>query len=139
MGYALVLPDSLADPPESICHQRGGSDEVHGGAEAAGRQVSLVLDGAVAANRRHILRHGEGVWCGVNWSVGLVMRSCEVAASRPQLTGVERLAFTRLHNDIKLIHELARPCSRDQPPTWSLKSGRRKCGNWHTRKRETLP
>jgi hypothetical protein len=79
MGYALVLPDPLAHPPESICHQRGGSEEVHGGAEAAGGQVSLVLDGAVAANRRHILRHGEGVWCGVNGLVGLGMRSREVA------------------------------------------------------------
>jgi hypothetical protein len=85
MGYALVLADPLADPPEPICHQRGRSEEVHGGAEAAGGQVSLVLDGAVAADRRHILRHGEGVWCGVNWSVRLGMRSREVAREHDRL------------------------------------------------------
>jgi hypothetical protein len=88
-----VLPDALSNPPESICHQRSGSDEVHGGTEAAGGQISLVLDGTVAANRRHILRHGEDVWCGVNWSVGLVMRSREVAASRSRMTRVKRLAL----------------------------------------------
>lgn len=68
--YALVLPYALADPPESICHDRGGSDEVHSGAEATGGQISLVLNGAVAAARRHILRHGEDVCCGGNGSVG---------------------------------------------------------------------
>jgi hypothetical protein len=72
--YALVLPDTLAHPPESVCHQRGGSYEVHAGAEAAGGQIALVLDGAVAAGRRHILRHGELVCCGVNGSVGLGKR-----------------------------------------------------------------
>lgn len=57
--YALVLPDALADPPESICHQQRGSGKVHGGAETTDGQISLVLNGAVAAARRHILRHSE--------------------------------------------------------------------------------
>lgn len=68
--YALVLPNTLADPPKSVCHQRGGSNEIHGGAESPGGQVALVLDGAVAADRRHILRHGDLVFCGVNGSIG---------------------------------------------------------------------
>ena len=80
-----MLFNALANPPEAVCHERSRSGEVHGRTEAAGGQVSLVLDGAVAADRRHILRHDEGVCCGVNWSVGLVMRSREVAASRARL------------------------------------------------------
>ena len=66
--YALVLPDSLADSPESVCHKCSRSEEVRSGAEAAGGQVALVLDGAVATGRWHILRHGEGVVRGVNGS-----------------------------------------------------------------------
>jgi hypothetical protein len=42
-----VLPNSLSDPPETICHEHAGSEPVHGGAEAASGQVALVLDGAV--------------------------------------------------------------------------------------------
>ena len=85
-----MLPDSLADPPESICHQCSGSEEVHGGAEAAGGQVALVLDGAVAAGRRHILRHGECVRCGVNGSgrgreLDLRLRSFAASNREPRL------------------------------------------------------
>ena len=53
----LVLPDSLSNPPESVCHERRGSEKVCGGAEASYGQVALVLYGAVAARWRHILRH----------------------------------------------------------------------------------
>jgi hypothetical protein len=53
-----VLPDALAHPPETICHKRGCSDEVGGRPEAANGQIALVLDGIIAASRRHILRHG---------------------------------------------------------------------------------
>lgn len=56
--HILVLPDSLSDPPESPGHQCGSSEEVYGGTEAPSREIALVLDGAVAARWRHILRHG---------------------------------------------------------------------------------
>jgi hypothetical protein len=62
-----VLPNSLSDPPETICHEHAGSDQVHGGAEAASGQVALVLDGAVAADRRHILGHGGRLVFVVQW------------------------------------------------------------------------
>ena len=53
-----MFPDSLSNSPESICHQRGRSEEVYSRAEAASGKVALVLYGAVATTRRHILRHG---------------------------------------------------------------------------------
>lgn len=57
--YALVLLDALADAPEAVGHQRRDAHDVGGRAEPAHRQVALVLDGGVAALRRHVLRHRE--------------------------------------------------------------------------------
>lgn len=62
-----MLPDTLANPPESVCHECRGSDNVCGGTEASNRQVALVLDGAVAALWRHILRHDGRLCSWFNW------------------------------------------------------------------------
>jgi hypothetical protein len=68
-AHILVLPDTLSDPPETICHQHTRSDEVHGGPEASSRQVALVLYGAVAAGWRHVLRHSGRLLFVVQWVV----------------------------------------------------------------------
>jgi hypothetical protein len=73
-----VLPDSLSNPPEAICHQHAGSEQVHGGAEAASGQVALVLDGTVAADRRHILRHSERLVFVVQWVFEVCRRRGDV-------------------------------------------------------------
>jgi uncharacterized Zn-binding protein involved in type VI secretion len=64
--HVLALPDSLTNSPETVGHQHSGSEEVHSGAEAANGEVALVLYGAVAARRRHILRHGGQLVRGLN-------------------------------------------------------------------------
>ncbi|KAF1839641.1 hypothetical protein BDW02DRAFT_575279 [Decorospora gaudefroyi] len=66
----LVLPNALSNPPKSICHECRGSEDVHGRPEAASGQVALVLDGAIAARRRHILRHGGRCMFVAQWVVG---------------------------------------------------------------------
>jgi hypothetical protein len=66
LADVLVLPDSLANSPEAVCHNRSGSEDVDSGAEAADGEVALVLDGAVAARRRHILRHDGQLVRGFN-------------------------------------------------------------------------
>lgn len=76
-----MLPDALPNSPKAICHERGGAEDVNSGPEAASREVSLVLDGAVAARRRHILRHLEGVGRRINSFVGVVMRKRAVGAA----------------------------------------------------------
>lgn len=63
----LVLSDALSHSPESICHQPSHSNDVYGGSEAANGQVALVLDGAVAAGWRHILRHGGQLLFVAQW------------------------------------------------------------------------
>ena len=57
LSHILVLSDALSHPPETICHQDACSDQVDGRSEAASGEVALVLYGAIAAGRRHILRH----------------------------------------------------------------------------------
>lgn len=57
----LLLPYALTKPPEPVCHDARDCDEVVGGSEAADWEVSAILDGVVAARRRHILRH-DGRW-----------------------------------------------------------------------------
>ena len=64
--HVLVLSDSLANSPEAVCHNRSGSEDVDGRTEAANGEVALVLDGAVAARRRHILRHDGQLVRGFN-------------------------------------------------------------------------
>lgn len=53
-----MLPDSLSNSPESVCHENAAANEVHGRSEAAHGEVALVLDGVVPAHGGHILRHG---------------------------------------------------------------------------------
>jgi hypothetical protein len=65
-AHVLVLPDSLAKSPEAVCHNRSGSDDVHGGAESTDGEVALVLYGVVAARRRHVLRHDGQLVRGFN-------------------------------------------------------------------------
>jgi hypothetical protein len=74
----LVLPDSLPNPPETICHQHARSDEVHGWSEAASGEVALVLNGAVAAGRRHILRHGGRSLIAAQWVFKVCLRCGDV-------------------------------------------------------------
>lgn len=76
----LVFPNALSNPPESVCHKSGGSEKVHGRPEAASGEIALVLNGAIAARRRHILRHGGRVCGGVQlrmewWWVVVRLRS----------------------------------------------------------------
>jgi hypothetical protein len=66
LGHALPFPHTLPELVESECHDGGGQTEIDGRPEAASGQISLVLDGAVAAHGRHILRHGDCVCGGVN-------------------------------------------------------------------------
>ena len=77
-----MLPDSLSNPPEAVCHQHARSDEVYGRPEAAGGQVALVLYGAVAAAWRHILRHG-GRLCSWFNGVTKACRRCGVVSEAP--------------------------------------------------------
>lgn len=55
--HLLVLPYALADLPEAIGHDKTNTKKVDGGAESTSGKVSFVLDGVVAARRRHVLRH----------------------------------------------------------------------------------
>lgn len=57
---SLVLSHSLSKSPEAVCHDAGGGCEVPGRSEAAHGEVSAVLDGLVAADGRHVLRHDCG-------------------------------------------------------------------------------
>lgn len=78
-----MLPNSLSYPPESVCHDCCGAEKVDGGSEAANGEVSLILDGAVAAGWRHVLRHLNGGCGGFNWLLDVVvMRMDEVAGAR---------------------------------------------------------
>lgn len=65
--HILVLPDSLSNPPESVCHEYARSNEVHGRSEAANGEVALVLDGIVPAHGGHILRHCGRCGAGAQW------------------------------------------------------------------------
>ena len=78
----LVFSYSLPNSPESVGHECRCSEEVGGWAEVASRKVALVLDGAIAARGRHILRHLERVVGDINWFGEFVMRSREVGAQR---------------------------------------------------------
>lgn len=59
----LLLSDSLANTPESVCADGANCDKVGGRAEATSGQVATVLHGLVAAGWRHVLRHGCGGVC----------------------------------------------------------------------------
>ena len=65
--HLLVLPNSLSDPPESVCHEYACSDEVHGRSEAANGQIALVLDGVVPAHGGHILGNCRRCGAGAQW------------------------------------------------------------------------
>lgn len=71
-----MLPDSLPNPPEPICHECAHSNNVHGWPETASGEVALVLHGAVAAGGRHILRHDGRLYSRFNGGVS----SCAVDA-----------------------------------------------------------
>lgn len=86
-----MLANSLANPPEAVGHKRSGTGEVGGGAEATGGKVALVLDGAVAADGRHILRHDGGMCLGLNASSKRSMRSGEVRGARESCPGLGAL------------------------------------------------
>lgn len=62
----LVLANALADAVEAVRHDATHDGEVGGGPEAARGQIALVLDGLVAADGRHVLRHccGADSTCG---------------------------------------------------------------------------
>lgn len=76
----LVLPDSLSNPPESVCHEYAGAEQVDGGSEAANGEVALVLDGVVPAHGGHILRHcgrsGSRGGLSFNWVGGVPLAGC---------------------------------------------------------------
>lgn len=65
---SLVLPNSLPNAPEPICHNARDAEEIVGGTETADGEIAAVLDGFVAAGWRHVLRHvgrcarGVGGW-----------------------------------------------------------------------------
>lgn len=65
-----MLPNALPHSPKAVCHDRGGSKEIYSWSETPSGQAALVLDGAVAARGRHVLRHGDGVRYDVNGWVG---------------------------------------------------------------------
>lgn len=68
--HILVLPDSLSYPPETVGHECGRAEQVHGGSEAAHGEVALVLDGVVPAHGGHILRHCGRSLCSCGGSMG---------------------------------------------------------------------
>lgn len=95
LGYrSLLLSNSLSNLVETVRADTSDGNQVVGRAEATDRKVAAVLDGLVAADRRHILRHvwrtgelerssadsGEGR-CGEKRNGLMTPGVCEVAAS----------------------------------------------------------
>ena len=64
MQCSLLFPNTLSDSVEAVAADGAHCDQVVGRAEAANRQVAAVLHGLVAAGRRHVLRHIDGMELG---------------------------------------------------------------------------
>jgi len=82
MNHARLLPYTLPVFVETEGHDCECQAEVNRRSKAAGGQIALVLDGAVAAHGGHILRHGECV-CGEfnRWLTSCWWRSEEAVRS----------------------------------------------------------
>lgn len=89
-----MLPNSLSNPPESVCHENAGSQEVHSRSEAANREVALVLDGVVPAHGGHVLRHCGRGGAGAQWVGGGCRWRCGDVRSTRELV---QLPVTRVH------------------------------------------
>jgi len=67
----IVFAYAPANLYEAVCHDQTDAEEVDRWSEAARWEIAFVLDGIIAARRRHVLRHGCGGRAGLLFGQGV--------------------------------------------------------------------